>query len=159
MKILWPALSLVVVTVLAVLLWGAATGTERVEVVRDGVAVTGAPGSSPDRSPDGSPEAARDGRGLRRPRRGPVRGPVPGRGEERDGRDGRDGRAGRACGTSRSTGAGAGARAARSARQRRGRRLRSWSGPVRVPGGPRRGRPGRFLFCRNVLVESSSLPR
>ncbi|MHC5558438.1 hypothetical protein [Kocuria sp. U4B] len=61
MKILWSALSLVVVTVLAVLLWGAATGTERVEVVRDGVAVTGAPGSSPDRSPDGSPEPARDG--------------------------------------------------------------------------------------------------
>jgi len=63
MKILWSALSLVVVTVLAVLLWGAATGTERVEVVRDGVAVTGARGSlsSPDRSPDGSPEPARDG--------------------------------------------------------------------------------------------------
>lgn len=79
MKILWSALSLVVVTVLAVLLWGAATGTERVEVVRDGVAVTGARGSlsSPDRSPDGSPEPAGDGRGSAAPGADPSGGPFP----------------------------------------------------------------------------------
>ncbi|GEO94951.1 hypothetical protein [Kocuria turfanensis] len=47
MRILWSAVSLLAVAALAVLLWGVASGTDRVEVVRGGVSVSGAPGPAP----------------------------------------------------------------------------------------------------------------
>ena len=47
MKILWSAVSLLVVAGLALLLWNSASGTDRVEVVRGGVSVSGAPTPDP----------------------------------------------------------------------------------------------------------------
>ncbi|KUG62306.1 hypothetical protein AVL61_16325 [Kocuria rosea subsp. polaris] len=49
MRIFWSAVSLTVVAALALLLWSVAGDTDRVEIVRDGVSVSGtpAPGPSP----------------------------------------------------------------------------------------------------------------
>ena len=47
MRILWSAVSLLVVAGLALLLWNAASGTDRVEVVRGGVSVSGSPAPDP----------------------------------------------------------------------------------------------------------------
>lgn len=53
MKILWSALSLVVVAVLALVLWNMASSTDRVEVVGEGVSVDTAP--APEQSPSTIP--------------------------------------------------------------------------------------------------------
>lgn len=105
MRILCSAGSLLVVAGLALLLWNAASGTDRVEVVRGGVSVSGTPG--PDPSP-GTVRRAGD----------PSSAPVV----RRAGKS----RATRGCGT--------------------------------VPEAPEEG-VRRFWFSRNLLVESSSLPR
>ena len=83
MRILWSAVSLLVVAGLALLLWNAASGTDRVEVVRGGVSVSGSPGPGPSAGtapPAGDPSSspsptgpAQDGGDAPGPDRGPPR--------------------------------------------------------------------------------------
>ncbi|MEB2619977.1 hypothetical protein SOP84_16705, partial [Kocuria rosea] len=90
MRILWSAVSLLVVAGLALLLWNAASGTDRVEVVRGGVSVSGSPGPGPSAGtapPAGDPSSspfptgpAQDGGDAPGPDRGDAGGsavPVP----------------------------------------------------------------------------------
>lgn len=69
MKVLWSALSLALVAVLAALLWAVASDPGRVEVVRDGVSVGTEPSSTPAPGPTGDVRRGEDG--------GPSSSPAP----------------------------------------------------------------------------------